>query len=378
MIVWRLRDALMAAGLMALATWEALVSPFSGPGFVGNAFVSAAATILLAGSVLIRRQAPLAYAAAVTVGTTVLWWQCRGLGELPAVGYSSYLLAGYTLGAHLPHRSAVAAGVITLAAWGVPDVIDARAGLPSVHQDMGFFVLAGLAVVAGIGVRALRERSDALRRALDDLAAERAAHAATVAAAERRRIARDMHDVLTHTMSAVAVQAGALRLRMSSGPEAAAVARLEASSRDAMRELRQLLDLLRDETPGLAPSPGLDDIDRLIDHLTATQVTVELHRLGTLGEVTPGQALVAYHLVQESLTNVGKHAGTAAHVDISLETADGNLIVTVVDDGLPPPPWQPGHGLTGMRERVASYGGHLDVGPTPAGGGWRVRGVLPI
>ena len=377
MLVWRLRDALMAAGLVGVAAWEAFVSPFTGPGFVGNAVVNAGVTAVLAGSVLVRRQAPLAYAAAVTVGTTVLWWQCRGLGELPAVGYSSYLLAGYTLGAHLPQRSAVVAGVITLAAWGVPDVIDARAGLPSVHQDLGFFVFAGLAVAAGLGARALRERSDALRRALDALAAERAAHAATVAAAERRRIARDMHDVLTHTMSAVAVQAGALRLRLSSGPEADAVARIEAASRDAMRELRQLLDLLRDDTPNLAPSPGLDDIDRLLDALAATRVSVELHRHGTLGEVAPGPALVAYHLVQESLTNVGKHAGTAEHVDISLEKAGGNLIVTVVD-GLSQPHWQPGHGLTGMRERVATYGGHLDVGPIPAGGGWRVCGVLPL
>jgi signal transduction histidine kinase len=271
----------------------------------------------------------------------------------------------------------VVAGVIMLAAWRVPDVIDARAGLPSVHQDMGFFVLAALAVAAGMGVRALREQSDTLRRALDDLDAERAAHAATVAAAERRRIARDMHDVLTHTVSAVAVQAGALRLRLSSGPEAEAVARIEGSSREAMRELRQLLDLLRDDTPGLAPSPGLDDIDRLLDPLTGTRVTVQLHRHGTLGEVAPGPALVAYHLVQESLTNVGKHAGSAEHVDITLEVAGGNLVVTVVDDGLPQPRWQPGHGLTGMRERVASYGGQLDVGPIPTGRGWRVCGVLP-
>ena len=310
MTVWRLRDALMCAGLLAVAAWEAAVSPFSAPGFVGNVIVNAVATLILAGSVLIRRPAPLAYAAAVTVGTTLLWWQGRGLGELPAVGYSSYVLAGYTLGAHLPRRTAVAAGVITLAAWGVPDVIDARAGLPSVHQDMGFFVLAALAIGAGLGVHALRDRSAALRRALDALAAERAAHAATVAAAERRRIARDMHDVLTHTVSAVAVQAGALRLRLSSGPDADAVARIEASSREAMRELRQLLDLLRDDAPGLAPSPGLDEIDRLLDPLTATDVTVEVHRLGMLDEVAPGPALVAYHLVQESLTNVGRHART--------------------------------------------------------------------
>lgn len=378
MILWRWRDQVIAVALACGALWEAVAGPLTGSGYRGNAAVNALAAIVIVGVALARRTRPIAFAVAVTVATTLLWTQARGHGELPFIGYSSYMLAAYTLGAHLPRRQALVAGAVTFAVWGVPDVVDERTGIPSVHQDAGFYVLVTLALAAGVAVRHLREQSAALRQALADLAAERAGAEETAALAERHRIARDMHDVLTHTVSAVAVQAGALRLRLSPGQEAEAVAALESSSREALRELRQLLGVLRDEGHEAAPAPGLDDIDGLAAPLMARGVEVVVDRRGLPGAVAPGPALAAYRLVQESLTNVGKHAADARCVRISLDRDPSSLSITVTNDGSAASDWRPGHGLTGMRERVTAYGGELRAGPGPDGDGWSVHGVLPL
>lgn len=377
MRIWRIRDWCLAAALTAGALWEGFVAPLGETGYLGNPAVNTVASVLVIVPVLLRRSYPLIYAAAVTVGVTLLWSQNRGEAELPFIGYSSSLLVSYSIGAHLPRRDALMGGAVTFAAWGVPDVLDAQAELPSIHQDLGFYVLVSLALAAGIGARALRAQSAALARALDELAAERASREALVAAEERHRIARDMHDVLTHTLSALAVQAGALRLRLSQGPEADAARELEVSAREGMQELRRLLGLLREES-GLVPSPGLEDIDLLCGPLVATGVKITVQRRGPSGSVPPGPALAAYRLVQESLTNIAKHAPEARFVTISLERNTSGLNVTVIDDGPAPQHWMPGQGLTGMRSRVAAYGGRLDVGPCPTGAGWRVHGALPL
>jgi signal transduction histidine kinase len=379
MRLWRSRDLLIAAGLAGGALWEALRGPLTGPDFPLSPWAYVSAGVIMIGPVLVRRSHPVTYAIAVTIGTTLLWWVSRGQGELPFDGYTSYMLAAYTLGAHLPRRDAVLAGVLTFAAWGVPDVIDARAGLPSIHQDAGFYVLVGMALAAGGGIRYLRDQSAALQQALADLAAERAAAEAAAAVEERQRIARDMHDVLTHTVSAVAVQAGALRLRLPAGKEAEAVAALESSSRDALRELRHLLGVLRDDDRGLAPpSPNLDDIDQLIAPLAATGIEIVIERTGFPGSVAAGPALAAYRLLQESLTNIGKHAESARLITISLDRDQSSLSVTVTNDGPATSAWHPGIGLTGMRERLSAYGGHVEAGPCPDGRGWSVHGVLPL
>lgn len=376
--LWRWRDAALVVLLAGAALWEALVQPLSPPGYVGRPWVALLGTVVVTAPVLLRRARPVLYAAAVTVGNTLLWSQARGEGELPFVGFASYLLAAYGLGAHLPRRDAVLAGAVVLAAWGVPDVVDARAGVPSVHQDVGFYVLAALALAAGAGVRALRRQSEALHQALEDLAAERLAREAAVAEQERHRIARDMHDVLTHTMSAVAVQAGALRVELGEGPGAAVARTLEESARAAMRELRQLLGLLRDDAPGLRPSPGLDSVDALLAPLRAAGVDVRVRRTEGLEDVAAGPALVAYRVVQESLTNVAKHSGGCS-VEVRLERDGTALRVSVVDDGRPAEPTpRPGLGLTGMRERLAAYGGTLEAGPRQSGTGWAVHAVLPL
>jgi signal transduction histidine kinase len=186
-----------------------------------------------------------------------------------------------------------------------------------------------------------------------------------------------MHDVLTHTVSAVAVQAGALRLRLPAGTESEAVEALESASREALLELRQLLGVLRDDVRQLDPAPGLDDLEQLTAPLAATGIDVTVERKGPTTEVPAGTALAVYRLVQESLTNIGKH-GSARHVAIDIARIGSCLSVTVTNDGPATRSWLPGHGITGMRERVMAHGGELEVGPLPEGDGWRVHGKLPL
>lgn len=370
-------DVALATVLTAGALWEALVGPLSPPGYVGRAWVATLGSVLVVLPVLGRSRHPIVYAAAVTAGTTLLWTQARGQGELPFVGYSSSLVATYALGAYLPLRTAVTAASVTLAAWGLPDVVDVAAGVPSVHQDMGFFVLVGLSCAAGAGIRALRAQSAALHDALDQLAAERAAREEQAVREERRRIARDMHDVLTHTASALAVQAGALRVRLAGGPEEATARGIEDAARASLRELRQLLGLLREDVDRLAPSPGIEEIAALAAPLRSTGVAVQVRLEGPWDDVPAGPALVAYRVAQESLTNVAKHASAACRVEIRVTRMEGRLEVEVRDDGAARPA-PPGLGLRGMQERVAAYGGRLVAGPHSAGPGWHVQAVLPL
>jgi signal transduction histidine kinase len=375
--LWRLRDEALLLILALGASWETWVRPLAPPGYIGNAVVDGLGTGAVVLPVLVRRRHPLVYAACVTVGATLLWSQVRGQGQLPFVGYASALLAAYTLGAHLARTEAVTAGAVTFAAWALPDLADSRAGLPSVHLDLGFYVLVALALVAGAGVRALRAQTEALTAALHEVAATRQLREAAVAQEERLRIARDMHDVLTHTVSSVAVQAGALRVRLGDGNEAAAARGLEDTARSSMRELRQLLGLLRDDVPA-GPSPSLDDVEELCQPLRSCGISVKVERDEQLPKGNTSQSLVAYRLIQESLTNVGRHGVAVRQVDVRVRGSEAGLLVEVIDDGATPSVEPvPGHGSIGMRERVAAYGGTVDIGPRADALGWQVRAVLP-
>jgi signal transduction histidine kinase len=204
-------------------------------------------------------------------------------------------------------------------------------------------------------------------------------------AAERLRIARELHDVVAHGMSVVAVQSGVAAHVMDTRPEQAKAALevIASTSRAALDELRRLLDVLRpdDESAGsLAPAPGLDRVRELADQLTHAGMTVRLRVEGEPADVPVAVDVTAYRIVQEALTNAFKHAGPGAGVDILIAHHDGAVTVEVVDDGRGSPAPQPSGasaGLTGMRERVALFGGALEVGPVD-GGGWRVAASLPL
>jgi signal transduction histidine kinase len=207
---------------------------------------------------------------------------------------------------------------------------------------------------------------------------------ASLLAAERARIARELHDVVTHSVSVMVLQTGAARqiMRHDERRSRALLESVEASGRSALEELRRLLGLLSDQnvdTP-LSPQPGVTDIPALIEHVSEAGVAVELSVEGQPRVISDGVALAAYRIVQEALTNVLKHARGASS-RVVLRWSDGVLELEIVDHG---PPQNganrdasAGRGLAGMRERAAMYGGTLEADPGPDRG-YLVRARLPL
>jgi signal transduction histidine kinase len=281
------------------------------------------------------------------------------------------LVAAYTVGGLVePRRSrqALAATLVVMA--GV--VLANNMNADTVVSDA-----AAITVAWWLGDRS--------RRAALDTERQRAAGAETArraAAAERLRIARELHDVVAHAMSVIAVQAGTGRFVIDESPDVArdALTSIETTSRAALREMRRLLSVLRDEEMAagdLLPTPGLRDVEALVAATTAADVRVEVRTCGDVVPLPSGVDLCAYRVIQEALTNVRKHANaSSATVTIAYEPA--GLCIEIVDDGV-------GNGVAagggqghmGMRERVSLYGGVLEVGPR-AGGGYRVAARLPL
>jgi len=201
---------------------------------------------------------------------------------------------------------------------------------------------------------------------------------------ERTRIARELHDVVAHHMSLIAVRAETAPYRLSglSEPARAEFAALSEVARESMAEMRRLLGVLRhDQAPALAPQPQLADLPALVDAARRAGVAVELSVPAALGQVPSGVGVCAYRIVQESLSNASQHAPGAA-VTVSLDHDSGAILLRVANGpGGPSGSAQndrgPGHGLTGMRERVTLLGGSLSAGPAPDGG-FVVCAVLPL
>jgi signal transduction histidine kinase len=218
------------------------------------------------------------------------------------------------------------------------------------------------------------EQSEALRRAT--------AH-------ERARIARELHDVVTHNVSVMVIQAGAARKIMDSAPDRAreALLAVEASGRSAMTELRHVMGLLTMDSDGvdpaggadLAPQPDLSGLETLVQRLRDTDVPVELTVTGQCGPLPSGIELTVYRLVQEALTNAVKHAAGSS-VQVTIEYGTDELRVDVADTGGRPGASAgsgTGRGLIGLRERLAVYGGTLQAGPRISGG-YRVHARIPV
>jgi len=220
------------------------------------------------------------------------------------------------------------------------------------------------------------------QRALD-LEREREERAGRAVAEERLRIARELHDVLAHTMSVVAVQAGTGRLvgRDHPGEAIKALTAVEETARSAMNEMRQILTVLRaDDDTGAAvtPTPGLDDLDALVAQVTEAGIAVDVHVDGEPRPISTGIGLAAYRITQEALTNVIKHAGPA-HASVLVRYTDHDVTLEIRDDGhtTAPTAGAGGHGLIGMRERAAVHGGEVSAGPAP-NGGFQVTARLPL
>jgi signal transduction histidine kinase len=257
------------------------------------------------------------------------------------------------------------------------------------HNDpnggVGNFVFSSIffSIAWGIGFALSRkywEAEEAKERAAR-AERERVERARLAVADERTRIARELHDVVGHSVSVMTVQASAARrlLKPHQEKEREALLVVEQTGREALAEMRKMVGVLRrpEEAPALAPQPSLEHLDKLIEHTQERGLPVELRIEGEPEPLPAGVDLTAYRLVQEGLTNAIKHAG-AEHAEVVVRYGDGHVELTVTDDGAGGGDGESGgHGLVGMRERVAVYGGELEAGPR-AGGGFRLHARLPI
>ena len=197
------------------------------------------------------------------------------------------------------------------------------------------------------------------------------------AAEERRRIAREMHDVVAHSLAVVVSHAEAGRLVVAQSPDRATeiLGTIAGTGREALTEMRALLGVLGDGAASSAPQPGLGDLADLVDGMRAAGLTVE-YDAAPLPSVPPAVALTAFRVVQEALTNVTRHAPRGTAATVSVRRDEDGLHVLVADDGGSAAAVAPGRGLTGMRERVEAVGGALEAGP--AEHGWRVSARMPL
>jgi signal transduction histidine kinase len=230
------------------------------------------------------------------------------------------------------------------------------------------FWLAGVLVRARRQAASLAERNDALQR-----------QAEQAAAAERARIARELHDIVAHHLSVIVLQAAGARALGK--PAGAALEKIEHSGRQALAETRRLLGVLRDpgEDTGLGPQPGISDLDALAGTVRAAGLPVNLAISGDPAAIPDAVDVSVYRIVQESLTNVLKHAGPA-RADVTVGCAEDAVTIEITDNGTGATGNQPpagGHGLAGMRERAAMFGGEFCAGPRPRGG-FTVRARLPV
>jgi signal transduction histidine kinase len=246
-------------------------------------------------------------------------------------------------------------------------------------------------VAAGLAVRTLRAYLTALADRTAWLETERDQRARLAAAAERARVAREMHDLVGHHVSVmVGLADGGAALATSRGERAAEPLRLIGETgRQALDDLRRVLGVLRDESddPQLRPQPGIADLDRLLPSVRAAGVTVIYHTEGELHRLGPGRQLAVYRIVQEALTNTLRHAGAGASAEVTVAAGTGEVRVRVTDTGPAGPmpfdsvPFDPAgpsgsHGLVGIRERAGLYGGTVTAGPGPGGHGWVVDVVM--
>ena len=359
-------DAAIAV-LAGAAQAEAWLDPTQKPRFATALFA-----LLWTLPLLLRRRFPLG---APTFVFGILAAETLLPGEVVTSSQATGLAAVATFavaGTVRDLRRALAGAAAGFAALTAIIVVE---GLPA-NRAWPVVVVGAIAWALGraFGARAqraadLEERAERLERA----------HAEAVAG-ERATIARELHDVIAHSVSVMTVQAGAARLVLEEDPSRAreSLLAVEETGRQALAEMRRLLGILRgdEHEARLAPQPGVSELDALVEKVRAAGLPVDVIVEGEPHVLPPGTDLAAYRVVQEALTNALKHAG-AARAQVSIRYGKTALELAVTNDGHAAPNGRVGHGLIGMRERVALYGGEFHAGPRPAGG-YVVRATLPI
>jgi signal transduction histidine kinase len=363
-------------GLIAIAAWG---SPrlIGSEAIAGPSWLLTLLPLLMGVPLVLRRRAPLLMWLVIWAAIALLFLlaenSLRGLAWMLVV-----FAAAYSLGAHASFRRAVAGLILTVP---VVAAIEHRGGGLAFNQgDNGkvAVVLALLQLVAfwlaGVVVHARRQAASLAARSA---ALQRQAEQAT--AAERARIARELHDIVAHHLSVIVLQAAGAQA--AGRPAGATLEKIENSARQALAETSRLLNVLRDpdEEAGLGPQPGIGELDALAASVRAAGLPVNLVIDGDLDPLPAVVDVSVYRIVQEALTNVLKHAGPA-RADVTIGCDQETVTIEVTDDGTGEPGRQAprgGRGLAGMRERAAVFGGELTAGPRP-GGGFAVRARLPL
>jgi signal transduction histidine kinase len=359
-------DVAIAAIFVAMTAAEALFSDK-----VSSPVVHVVVAGLAMASLAWRRRAPIVVAA-IVVGSNLV---VNPSGDFTTL--LSLVLVCFTLGSETePPWSYLAIGAV----FGAFIVASVFEGFEPSDLAAGLVFFVGPWTVGVVTRGRIASAEEAVARA-DQLERNRELEAAKAAAEERTRIARELHDIVSHSISVVTIQTQAVRRRL--GPdhaaEAADLAAVERTAREALAEMRRLFGVLRTEGEqplALAPQPGLSELDRLVRQVGSAEMQVDLRIEGDPVPLSPGVDLAAYRIAQEGLTNALRHAqATRAHVLVRY--APGRLDVEVEDNGRGLPAGHAangssanggGHGLLGIRERVALYGGTVDLVPSSSGG----------
>ena len=389
---WLRRHRLLVDGALAAGLLAPVANVFGSRWLRSSEAVdlagSTAISLLLAGLVVVRRKHPAgAFAIAMAIGAVALGTDLRAYQKVNEWVALNGLVLLYTLAAYRPRRISLRGLYLCLAFTTVAAIRVTPAPASSHIEEIIFVALAF--GVPTVGVWVLGD-SIGYRRAhnawLEERArraeAERDAKAQLAAAAERSRIAREMHDIIAHNLAVIVGLADGGRYAAVRSPErsAQALGAIASIGREALSELRQLLGVLTENdhrAAELAPQPGLTDLEALLDRVRAAGLPVRCTVHGDPGGLSEGRQLAVYRIVQEALTNTLKHAGPAATAEVVLDYAGGAVDVQVTDTGRGTAAGAPdGQGLHGMRERAAMYEGTLRAGPAPSGG-WRVEAHLP-
>jgi signal transduction histidine kinase len=320
----------------------------------------------------LRRRFPLAVICVVAgslAAQAVLTDSLQGMSGLIAV-----VVAVYSVAAHAERARALVGLAVALVA-GVTLIAEDPADFP-----FDAFVI-GVPWLGGRALRTARLRARELEELTAELASEREERARLAVAAERSRIARELHDVVAHSVSTMVVQAEAGEALLDDDPKRArdAFASIQDTGREALAEMRRLLGLLRREDRELAlvPQPSMARLENLLSRMQETGLVVEFEIEGAPRSLPPGLDLSAYRIVQEAVTNTLKHSG-GARAAVTVRYCEDALELEIVDDGqFGRNDDSGGHGIAGMRERVRLFGGELDAGRHP-GGGYAVRARLPL
>jgi signal transduction histidine kinase len=355
----------LATSALEISTWSPL-------------WAAALVILAMALPLLVRRIWPVpVFAWNFLVAAATGWWANQIVWSV------SLVIALYTVAALRPRRDALIAAALLAAGAVVASIHVIRHGWQ--FSAGALLAVIATALVLGLYIATRRALLAELEERAERLERERDQQGELAAAAERARIAREMHDIVAHHLTVIVTLADGAAAQSAQSPEATAAAMraVSATGRVALTDTRRLLGVLRDEpveTASRAPLPDLSALDELIERVRAAGVAVRYDVEGSGPDVPPAVQLTLFRLVQEALTNTLKHAGDGVQADVRLRYADGEVCLDIEDDGrggIATPTGDPGRGLAGMRERVAAFGGTVSVGPRVPHG-WQVSARLRL